>query len=102
LSSAHLSHPWHYLVVVSRRHRFQQFVYARLLRKPLPKVAIPLSKGDSDVTLDLQAAFTRCWEEGPYPELLRYQEPPPGTLSPDDRAWCAQLTSPWREAEESM
>ena len=54
----------------------------------LPRVAVPLSKDDPDVVLDLQAAFTRCWEEGPYPELLRYDGPPPGTLTPDEIRWC--------------
>ena len=36
----------------------------------------------------MQAAFTRCWEAGPYPELLRYNDAPPGDLSAEQTAWC--------------
>jgi hypothetical protein len=41
--------------------------------------------------LDVQAAFHRCWETGPYPELLEYDEGPPIPLSEDDAAWCRRL-----------
>jgi Protein of unknown function (DUF4058) len=89
--------PWHYVIAVSRRERHKQEVYARPLKRPLPKVSIPLAAEDKDVILDLQAAFTRCWDEGAYPELLRYRESPPGTLSADDLAWCAGITQSCRE-----
>jgi hypothetical protein len=80
---------WQYVVIVSRRPRYCEF-YPATLRERLPRVGIPLAKGDRDVTLDLQAVFSRCWESGPYPALLRYDEPPPGELSEDDVAWCRQ------------
>ncbi|MCU0980802.1 MAG: DUF4058 family protein, partial [Pirellulaceae bacterium] len=51
---------------------------------------IPLAAGDPDVMLDLQAAFSRCWQAGPYPALLHYDEPPPGELSAEDVSWCRQ------------
>jgi hypothetical protein len=81
--------PWHYLVAVTRRgkHRRQE-VYPVPLRQRLPRIAIPLADGDADVTLDLQSAFTRCWDEGPYPELLEYTKAPPGVLGREDKAWC--------------
>jgi hypothetical protein len=81
--------PWHYLVTVTRRWPSRQEVYAVPLKRRLPRVAIPLAGEDADVRLDLQAAFTRCWDEGPYPELLHYDGPPPGTLNPDEVNWCA-------------
>ena len=59
--------------------RRSQEVYAVRLTERLPRIAVPLAKDDADVVLDLQAAFTRCWDEGPYPELLRYEGPPPGS-----------------------
>ena len=62
-----------------------------MLRRPLPKIAIPLARDDKDVTLDLQSAFTNCWDAGAYPELLRYDEPPPGTMSAEDAAWGAAI-----------
>jgi hypothetical protein len=82
--------PWHYLVAATRRWPSREEVYAVPLQRRLPRVAIPLAADDRDVPLDLQAAFTRCWNEGPYPELLRYHEPPPGTLAPEETAWCQQ------------
>jgi Protein of unknown function (DUF4058) len=80
--------PWHYLVAVARQHGLKQEVYPTPLRQRLPRVSIPLAPEDLDVPLDLQAAFTRCWDEGPYPELLHYGSPPPGPMAPEDALWC--------------
>ncbi|MBM3997405.1 MAG: DUF4058 family protein [Planctomycetes bacterium] len=79
--------PWRYLVGVARPPK-QQAVYAIALRKPLPKVRIPLANNDPDVVLDLQAAFTLAWEKGPYPMVSKYDGPPPGEMTPDEIAWC--------------
>lgn len=81
---------WHYLVAVSRQQPAHQEIYAIPLQKKLPTIAVPLASEDQDVALDLQAAMTRCWNEGPYPELLKYAELPPGKLSDSDLAWCSQ------------
>jgi hypothetical protein len=81
--------PWHYLAAVRRWPRRQE-VYPIHLQRRLPQIAVPLLSGDRDVPLDLQAVVTRCWQEGPYPELLRYDGPPPGALAPDDLAWCEE------------
>jgi hypothetical protein len=82
----------HYLVSVTRRRPSRYELYPISLRQRLPKrVLVPLADDDPDVPLDLQAAFTRCWEAGPYPELLGYDSPPPGTLSPEDLTWCQEL-----------
>ena len=89
--------PWHYIIAVSRRQRYKQEVYARILQRPLPTIMIPLAHDDKDVPLDLQAAFTRCWDDGAYPELLGYDEPPPGTLSADEVAWCAAIATATRD-----
>jgi hypothetical protein len=78
---------WHYVVTVTRRPRYCEY-YPATVRERLPRVGIPLADDDPDVTLDLQAAFSRCWEAGPYPELLHYDQPPPGTFSAEDSAWC--------------
>lgn len=82
--------PWHYLAVASRHWPARQEVYAVPLTERLPRVAVPLSKDDPDVLLDLQAAFTPCWEDGPYPELLRYDGPPPGQLTAEEVLWCEE------------
>ncbi len=93
VSFAHLDElrPWHYLVGVTRRKTARQEIYSVQLSGRLPRIAIPLGEGDPDITLDLQAAFNRCWEEGPYPEFLRYEEPPPGRLTPEELAWCEEI-----------
>ncbi|MFV1965734.1 MAG: DUF4058 family protein [Pirellulaceae bacterium] len=82
--------PWRYLVVVTRCWPSQQEVYAWPLERRLPRVAVPLADDDQDVLLDLQAAFARCWDEGPYPELLHYDRPAPGELTAAEKDWCAQ------------
>jgi hypothetical protein len=79
--------PWRYLAAVTRWPNREE-VYAVALQNRLPRLAIPLTAEDQDVRLDLQAVFTRCWEEGPYPELLRYDGPPPGEMTPEETAWC--------------
>ena len=79
--------PWCYLVAVSRRPSQCEF-YTFSLEQSLPRVAIPLAHGDPDVVLDLQAAFTRCLDAGPYPELLQYDQPAPGELTVEQAAWC--------------
>jgi hypothetical protein len=83
--------PWHYLVAITRRCPARQEVYSVSLERNLPKVAIPLAAQDKDVTLDLQAVFARCWDEGPYPELLRYDGPPPGKISAEEAHWCEEV-----------
>ncbi|MCU0707695.1 MAG: DUF4058 family protein [Pirellula sp.] len=70
-----------YLVTVSRMHpRFCE-LYGIDLSQRLPRVVIPLKPSDKDVTLDLQAAFHRCYDTGPYPQLLYYDQPSPSPLS---------------------
>lgn len=78
----------HYLVAVTRQDPSRQEVYAVPLQKRLPTIAVPLSLEDRDVALDLQAALTRCWNEGPYPELLKYSEAPAGNFSESETRWC--------------
>ncbi len=83
--------PWRYMAVAIRHWPARQEVYAIPLTERLPRIAVPLAQDDADVGLDLQAAFTRCWDEGPYAELLRYDGPPPGTLTPDELRWCEDM-----------
>lgn len=82
--------PWRYLVAVTRCWPSQQEVYAWPLARNLPRVAVPLADDDPDVVLDLPAAFRRCWDEGPYPELLHYDQAPPGELTEAEQQWCEQ------------
>jgi hypothetical protein len=83
--------PHQYLAAVTRHTPSRQEIYRIQLKHRLPRIGIPLSADDADVILDLQSVFTRCWDEGPYPELLRYDGPPPGTMSRSEIAWCEKL-----------
>jgi len=42
------------------------FIYPWQLPAPRPVIGIPLLPGDDEVSLDLQAVFTRCYDTGPY------------------------------------
>jgi hypothetical protein len=79
--------PWRYLVAVTRQQPSVEEVYHFRLEQRLPRIKVPLANDDPDAVLDLQAAFSRTWQEGPYPELLFYDQPPPGTLMEDEAAW---------------
>jgi hypothetical protein len=81
--------PSSYLVCVRRRPT-QIDVYPVALQQRLPTIPIPLRPGQRDVQLDLQFVFARCWDEGPYPELLNYHQPPPGELSESEHRWCRE------------
>jgi hypothetical protein len=82
---------WTYLVAVTRRWPSRHEVYPAALRHRLPRFRIPLAENDRDIVLDLQSTFARCWEVGPYPELLRYEGPPPGRMATEEIAWCENL-----------
>ena len=84
--------PWDYVVSVTRQiaKRRRREIYAFALEQRLPRLAIPLANDDPDVVLDLNVPFMRCWDEGPYPMLLKYHEPPPGELAAERVAWCEQ------------
>jgi hypothetical protein len=82
--------PFRYLAAVTRRWPSKHEIYAFPLNQRLPKVAIPLAYDDQDVSLNLHAALERCWDEGPYPALLRYEDGPPADLTPAEQAWCRE------------
>ncbi|MBW3599957.1 MAG: DUF4058 family protein [Planctomycetes bacterium] len=79
---------WRYMVAVTRVLPTRHELYPVALEQRLPRVKVPLARSDPDVVLDLQAAFARTWEAGPYPELLRYDELPLGELTEDEIAFC--------------
>jgi hypothetical protein len=85
--------PWHrYLVSVRRapeRYRFE--TYPVSLQRRLPRIRVPLREPDPDVTLDVQAVFTRCYDNGGYADFVDYRQPPPVPLSPEEEAWVNGL-----------
>jgi hypothetical protein len=64
-------------------------MYPIFLRRKLPSIAIPLAKGDRDVMLDLQDAFNRAYDNGPYRRgAINYNKPPDVPLPDELAAWA--------------
>jgi hypothetical protein len=65
------------------------FVAPISLADRLPKVPVPLDRDVEPVTIDLQAVFDRCYDEGGFARRARYdrQKPDP-PLTPEQQAWA--------------
>lgn len=79
-----------YLVSVTRSYPTQCELYGFSMQQRLPRISLPLASDDKDILLDLQEVFTKCWNSGPYPELLHYNDPSPGDLTEEEAAFCRQ------------
>jgi hypothetical protein len=82
---------WNYAVTVTRatqpdRHE----IYTATLQKRLPRFRLPLAADDRDTVLDLQAAFSRCYDQANLASKLDYQRAPQTTLSEAERTWLAE------------
>lgn len=65
------------------------FVAAIKLTDRLPEIPIPLDGGVPAVPLDFQAVFDRCYDDGPLPDLARYdRKQPDPPLTPEQQAWA--------------
>jgi hypothetical protein len=88
-----------YYVCVTRQPDVSEAeVYAWSLRRPLPRIPVPLALDDPDAHLDLQEVFTATYDRGGYHRLLDYSEDIDPPLSPDDAAWLRQQLESWPEA----
>ena len=76
-----------YAFVCRPRLRPELDVYAWTLRDPLPTLPIPLAQGDSDVPLDLQAAFTTTYDRAGYDYTLDYGAEVQPALSAEEAPW---------------
>jgi hypothetical protein len=79
-----------YHVCVSSAETSREFFVAPIrLTDRLPSIPIPLDEGVPPVPLDLQVVFDRCYDEGPLPDLARYDrrksDPP---LTPEQQSWA--------------
>jgi hypothetical protein len=81
-----------YLVSVTRNIPTRCELYGFSMQQRLPRISLPLASDDKDLPLDLQQVFTRCWNSGPYPELLHYEDLPPGDVTEDELQFCRQVT----------
>jgi hypothetical protein len=81
-----------YLISVSRspdRTRYE--LYLRTVRETLPCIRVPLTNGDADVAVDMQAIFERCYSDGAYDRLVDYRRDPFFPLNEPDAAWATAL-----------
>jgi hypothetical protein len=83
-----------YYAFVSRATRLPTAdVYTWLLRQRLPMIPVPLSAGDEDVILDLQAVFDTVYDRAGYDYSLDYRRPIEPPLSEADAAWVREALS---------
>jgi hypothetical protein len=81
-----------YFAFVSRvESRPSTGIWPMSLRQALRPIPIPLLRGDTDVSLDLQGAFTLTYDTWDYAADLDYSKPPEIALSPEDAAWAGQV-----------
>jgi hypothetical protein len=68
---------WDYAVTVTRAsHAERGEIYTATLQKRLPRFRLPLAVTDSDLVLDLQSVFGRCYDRGDFGGRIIYQDPP--------------------------
>lgn len=81
----------YYVFVCRGQSRPRADVYAWRLQQPLPSVPIPLAVDDQEVTLDLQAVFSRVYDDFGYDYSLDYAQPVEPPLSDADAEWAERL-----------
>ena len=61
------------------------------LPQPLPSIPIPLSEGDADATLDLNAAWHAIYDKAGFDLVLNYKADPSTPFTPAQAAWADKL-----------
>jgi hypothetical protein len=83
---------WDFAVTVTRSTQPERYeIYTSTLQKRLPRFRLPLAADDRDTVLDLQTAFTRCFEQGGFASRIDYLRDPPTRITDDDRKWINEL-----------
>ena len=80
----------YYALVAHGERRPNCDVYAWTVRRPLPKLPVPLRSPDADLLIDLGEVFLQTYERGRYQRRLRYGEPLLAPLAETDRNWAAE------------
>ncbi len=83
---------WDYAVTVTRANQPERYeIYTATLQKRLPRFRLPLANDDRDTVFDLQAAFTRCYDQGDFTTHIDYERDPSVPLSEEDQHWLQDL-----------
>jgi hypothetical protein len=90
------SYDYHVCVrTIDRRQEFAVFPFR--LEDLLPKIDVPLLPGDGAVEVDLQSAFNRAYDFGPYRKEIDYvQESPHPPLDEGRTAWARDCIAAWK------
>lgn len=82
---------WDYLCSLHRAGDRECETWPVTLRQSLPRVAVPLTAGDRDSVLDLQAMLNHCYDAGHYQRQIDYGQEPAVPFTADDAAWVDGL-----------
>jgi Protein of unknown function (DUF4058) len=83
---------WDYAVTVTRATQPERYeIYTATLQKRLPRFRLPLAADDRDTVLDLQAAFSRCYDQGGFNGSIDYKREPTAPLGEEDRRWLDDI-----------
>lgn len=79
---------WDYAVTVTRANQPDRYeIYNLTMEKRLPRFRLPLAADDRDTVVDLQAAFTRCYDQGNYADKIDYGPDPLTRLDDTQKTW---------------
>lgn len=81
----------YYAFVCRRSHRFTAEVFYWTLKQSLPKIPIPLTPGEDECVLDLQALFAMTFDRAGYDYSLNYNEEAVPSFDEAERAWSDEL-----------
>jgi hypothetical protein len=83
---------WDYAVTVTRAAQPDRYeIYKATLQERLPRFRLPICPDDRDVVVDLQGAFTRCYDQCGFGNKIDYKRDPATTLIDEDRKWLSDL-----------
>jgi hypothetical protein len=72
-------------------------IFPILLTDPLPCISVPLRPGQEETLLDLQYAFQRAYDGGPYRRgAVNYGQPPEPPLTGEWATWAEEKVRAWR------
>ena len=83
---------WNYAVTVTRAMQPERHeIYTATLQKRLPRFKLPLALDDRDTVVDLQAAFSRSFDQGDFSATIDYQTTPTSVAEEPDSRWINDL-----------
>lgn len=81
---------WDYAVTVTRTAQPERFeIYSSTLARRLPRFKLPLAPDERDTVLDLQAVFSRAFEEGEFERQIDYRRDLSWRIPESKRAWVS-------------